>query len=345
MKTLLVNADGQLEVSEIPVPKYTSKQALVKTISCGICGTDATIIQAGFKGFPRKSYPLMLGHEGVGRVVEVGSEVTSFKVGDIVLLPFNDADEELYGSLGSAWGAFSEYGVIHDKAAYQEGEVPEVAFAQQIVPENIDPVDAVMLVTLREVYSTIKYFGIHSEDSVVVFGSGPVAVTFIKIMSLMGVQSIIGIARSEEKRRLLLENGATAAFNSREADVTNEIRMLYPDGVKYVLDAVGTVEIINQAMELIEDRGEILCYGVPKYDQMQLDWSKAPYNWKLNFQQMPSKLEESKAYGQILDWIRAGKINLKDFISDYFEFESVLDAFEKYMNHRILKKAIITYLK
>ncbi|MFD0870823.1 Sorbitol dehydrogenase [Chlamydia abortus] len=343
MKTLVVDSTGQLQVKEIPVPKYNSKQALVKMISCGICGTDSTLIKFGFKGFPKEKYPLMLGHEGVGRVVEVGSEVTSFKVGDVVLLPFNDPDEELYGSLGSAWGAFSEYGVVNDKAAYPEGEVPEVAYAQQIVPEDIDPVDAAMLVTLREVFSNIKYFGVGENDNIVVFGSGPVAVTFIKLMSLMGIKSIIGIARSEAKKNLLLENGATIALNSKECDVTQEIRKLYPDGVKYVLDAVGSTDIMNHAMELIADRGEILCYGVPRNNQMQLDWSKAPYNWKINFQQMPSKLEEAEAYDQILEWIRAGKLNLKDFISDYFKFENIVEAFEKYNNHQIPKKAIITY--
>lgn len=343
MKTLVVDSNGQLQVKQIPVPKYNSKQALVKMISCGICGTDSTIIKLGFKGIPLENYPLMLGHEGVGRVVEVGSEVTSFKVGDVVMLPFNDSDEELYGSLGSAWGAFSEYGVIHDKAAYAEGQAPEVAYAQQIVPDDIDPVDAAMLVTLREVYSSIIYFGVEENDSIVVFGSGPVAVTFIKLMKLMGIKSIIGIARSEAKKNLLLENGAANAFNSKECDIPKEIRTLYPDGVKYVLDAVGSTDIMNQAMELIADRGEILCYGVPSHNRMQLDWSKAPYNWKINFQQMPYKHEESEAYDRILEWIRAGEVNLKDFISDYFKFENILEAFEKYTQHQIAKKAIITY--
>ena len=344
MKTLVVNADGQLEVIEIPIPRYSSKQALVKTISCGICGTDSKLMNISFKGFPQEKYPVMLGHEGVGRVIEIGSEVTSYKVGDIVLLPFNDPDEELFGSLGSAWGAFSEYGVIHDAAAYKEGEIPEVAFAQQKVPNNIDPVDAAMLITFREVLSNVKYFGIQENDSVVVFGSGPVAVTFIKMMSLSGVKSIIGIARSEEKKNILLENGATTVFNSRECDIKTEIRRIYPDGVKYVLDAVGSTAIMNQAMELICDRGEILCYGVPGNNQMQLDWSNAPYNWKINFQQMPSKLEESEVYGQILEWISDGKLHLRDYISDYYQFEDILTAFEKFSNHQILKKGIITYL-
>lgn len=343
MKTLVVDSNGELELKEIPTPKYNSKQALVKTVSCGICGTDSTLIQSSFKGFPKEKYPLMLGHEGVGQVVEIGSEVTSFKVGDIVLLPFNDADDDLYGSLGSAWGAFSEYGIINDKVAYTEGEVPEVAYAQQTVPEDIDPVDAAMLITLREVYSTIKYFNISKNSSIVVIGSGPVATTFIKIMSLIGIKDILGIARSEEKKNLLLMNGANKAFNSSECDVNKEIRTIYPEGVNFVLDAVGSPEVINQGMALIRDRGEILCYGVPKTNQMQLDWSNAPYNWKINFQQMPSKLEEGESYEQILQWIREEKLNLKEFISDYFKFEDILVAFDKYTNNKILKKAVITY--
>lgn len=344
MKTLVVNTDGLLAVKEIPIPKYNSKQALVKTISCGICGTDSKLIHFGFKGFPKETYPIMLGHEGVGQVVEIGSEVTSFKVGDIVLLPFTDPDEELYGNLGSGWGAYSEYGIVNDKAAYKESEIPEVAYAQQIVPDDIDPVDATMLITLREVLSNIKYFGIKENDSVVVYGSGPVALTFINFMNLLGIGPIIGIARSEEKKNNLLAHGATYAFNSRECDIVKEIRSICPDGVKYVLDAVGSPDVVNQGMEIICDRGEILCYGVPENSQMQLDWSKAPYNWKLNFQQMPSKLEESKAYDQILEWIRSGEINLKDYISDYFKFQDILVAFERLTNKQILKKGIISYL-
>jgi L-iditol 2-dehydrogenase len=344
MKTLIVNTDGKIEFMEIPVPKYNSKQALVKTISCGICGTDSKLMHFDFLGVPKEIYPIMLGHEGVGRVVEVGSEVTGLKVGDIVLLPYNDPDVELYGSLGSAWGAFSEYAVVHDKAAYKEGEAPEVAYAQQILPNDIDPVDAVMIITFREVLSNIKYFGIKENDSVVVYGSGPVALTFIKFMSLLGIKTIIGVARSEEKKNSLLANGATYAFNSRECDLSKEIRKICPNGAKYVLDAAGSPEVVNQAMEVIADRGEILCYGVPSKTYMNLDWSKAPYNWKINFQQMPSKIEESNAYEQVLEWIRSGEINLKDYISDYYKFEDALEAFDKFADHKITKKAIISYL-
>ena len=82
MKSFIVNKDGSTEIKEIPKPRYHSKQALVKTIACGMCGTDVKLLHRTFKGFPESVYPIMLGHEGVGEVVEVGSEVKSFQVGD-----------------------------------------------------------------------------------------------------------------------------------------------------------------------------------------------------------------------------------------------------------------------
>ena len=76
---------------------------------------------------------------------------------------------------------------------------------------------------------------------------------------------------------------------------------------------------------------------------MELDWSKAPYNWQLQFQQFPSKIEEGEVTQQILAWIRTGGIDLKDYISDYFRFEDVLGAFEKLDKKQIAKKGIVVF--
>lgn len=343
MKTLVVDGNAGISLMEIPLPRYTSRQALVRTVSCGICGTDLKLLEQSFKGFPEETYPLMLGHEGVGCVVAVGSDVTSFKIGDRVLLPFTDSDPERYSGLQSAWGAFSEYGVVNDAAAYPAGEAPEVAYAQQIVPPDIDPVDAAVIVTFREILSNIKYFGIQPEDPVVVFGSGPVALIFVKCMNLLGIRKVAVVVRSTFKKELMHGQGAAYVLNSTECNVASEVRKLFPGGVPYVLDAVGSPAVVNQAMELLSDRGEILCYGVPSVEHMQIDWSRAPYNWKLNFQQMPSKQEEGEQYGRVLNWIREGKISLRDYISDYFDFSDILTAFQRLKDHKISKKAIIKY--
>ena len=297
MKTVLVNKDGSLSIQEVPKPKYGPKQALTKTIANGICGTDIHLMKKAFKGVTEEMYPLMLGHENVGEVVEVGEEVTGLKVGDKVLLPFVDPD----------------------------------------------PVDAVMLITLREVLSNVKYFGIEKDKPVVIFGCGPVGLTFIKMCKMVGANPVIAIARNEPKRKNALDGGADIALNSKECDITKEIRDMFTQGVPFVIDAVGSEDVVNDAMGLICDRGEICCYGVPRKEEMHIDFSKADYNWVLNFQQFPRKDEEAAAHSEVIQWIREGKINLKDYISDYFSFDDVIEAYDKAMNKQVLKKGIVVF--
>lgn len=344
MKTLVVSESGMLEVREIPRPSYNNKQALVRTISCGICnGTDTKLIHRTFKGIGKEQYPLMLGHEAVGEVVEVGSDVKKYKIGDRVLLPFVDADPVKYGDLGSAWGAYSEYTVVNDETAYGDGKAPECAYAQTILPDYIDPVDAAMIVTLREVLSSIKRFGIHENSSVAIFGCGPVGLTFIRFMSILGVHPIIAFDVKEEKISEAIIKGADYAFNSSNVDPEAEIRRICPDGMQFVLDAVGMLPLINQSMHYLCDGGKMCCYGISPDCSMTLDWSRAPYNWQLQFQQFPSKAEEGLATEQVYAWIRTGVIDLKDYISDYFTFEHILDAFDQLKERRIGKKGIIVY--
>lgn len=343
MKTFLVNADGSTEIKEVPKPRYSSKQALVKTIACGMCGTDVKLLHCAFKGFPESVYPIMLGHEGVGEVVAVGSEVTTFKVGDKVILPFVDPDEELYPGIGSGWGALSEYAVVCDPAAWPEGEAPGCAYAQTVLSEDLDPVDAVMIVTFREVLSNIRYFGIKPGDSVVVFGCGPVGSTFIKFLNLYGVEDIIAVDIIDEKLQAVKANGAKYIINSKDDDVTEEVRKLFPNGVDYVVDAIGAPFVVNAAMPLIKDRGTVLVYGVPPVEQITIDFSKADYNWRVIYQQMPRKDEEGAAHEQVMEWINSGQLVIKDFISDYYKFEDSVQAYKDLLDRKINKKGIIVF--
>ena len=318
MKTLVVERDGRITVHEVNKPRYNEYQALVKTIACGMCGTDIKLIHRTFKGFPESVYPIMLGHEGVGEVVEVGSKVKGLKVGDKVLLPFVDPDPENLPGLGSGWGALSEYAVVCDPKAPWPGGAPDCAFAQTVLDDDLDPVDATMIVTFREVLSNIRYFGIQPQDSVVVFGCGPVGLTYLKFMSLLGVKDLVACDILPEKLEQARNYGATHLINSKECDVRAEVRKLFPGGVDYVLDAAGSPAIVNQGMGLIKDRGSVLCYGVPEKEEVTIDFSPADYNWRVIYQQMPRKREEGEAHAQVVEWMRSGELNIKDFISDCF---------------------------
>lgn len=346
MKTLVVDRDGVPEIAECPRPAYGGCDALVKIIACGVCnGTDMKLVHGTFKGFNEEAYPVMLGHEAVGRVIETGKDVISYKKGDIVLLPFAGP----LGGYTSGWGGFSEYGVVNDARALQKKgimphtkEFPECACAQTIVPEWIDPVKSAMIITLREVLSAITRFGIKEGDSVAVFGCGPVGLTYARFLHLLGAGPVISLDIDEKKLAAAKAEGADYVFHSDER-ANAKIREVCPEGVDFVLDAVGVSGIINQGMELIRDQGKICCYGISANTVAEIDWTNAPYNWQLHFQQFPSKYEEGEATGQILAWLKEGTINLDDYISDIVDFKDILSVFERLENRQIAKKCIIKY--
>jgi threonine dehydrogenase-like Zn-dependent dehydrogenase len=345
MQTLIVDSQGQLGMIEVPMPKYNDHQALVKVLSCGICnGTDTKLIHQTFKGFSLEDYPLMLGHEAVGQVVEMGKTVTGLAIGDLVLLPFNDPTP----TLGTAWGAFSEYGVVNDYESMAatggfDLEILGCAKAQTKLPKDFDPAQAVMIITLREVLSSIKIFEIKTQDTVVVFGCGPVGLTFIKLLSLLNVQKIIAIANKDGQLLQAQAMGAHDVLDARAGSLDRDVRKLCPTGIQAVIDAVGKSEIINQAMPMLADKGKICCYGIASNQSAVIDWSEAPYNWQLIYQQFPSKWDEASVHEQIMTWVQDGQIDLDSFISDQIPFAKTKEAFAKLWDKQILKKCVIHF--
>ena len=154
MKGLVVEAAGKICLREdLPLPEIDAYQVLCRNVGCGICnGTDMQLINGQM---PFIQYPFVLGHEAVGQVVAVGEKVRSFQEGDYILR------SALPGLPGyhSFWGGFAEYGVADDYAARladHAGADIETS-TRQLVPAGIDPVEATMLITLKEVASALHW--------------------------------------------------------------------------------------------------------------------------------------------------------------------------------------------
>ena len=349
MRTLIVDETGALSVREIPVPEYGECQALVKTLSCGVCnGTDMKLIHGSFKNF--NTYPAILGHEGVGRVVETGSRVKHLKVGDMVLLPF--LEQETCG-LTPGWGAYSEYAVVGDADAYIScGKGPgtrewsESYLAQTVIrPEDkVDAVGASMIITFREVLSAIRRFGFQPNENVLILGAGPVGLCFTRFAKLLGMKTVITTDIMPDKVEAAKRLGADYAFDTSRCDIEEEVRGLFPDGIDYVVDAVGINSLINQGLKLVKYNGSMCCYGISPRLGMELTWAAAPYNWNLKFVQWPSKKEEGEAHSQIMAWINQGALDPMDFISHVIPFENIMDAFRLVEERRPdTKKIVISY--
>ncbi|MGL4987305.1 MAG: zinc-dependent alcohol dehydrogenase [Treponemataceae bacterium] len=333
MKSLTVDNDGILSFQEFAIPQFGECQALVKMRSCGVCnGTDTKLIHRNFKNF--NSYPAILGHEGVGEVIEIGKKVENLHVGDIVLLPFL---EEAINGYTPGWGAYSEYAIVGDANAYIKngmgpgtGKFSEAYFAQTVIKKSdkIDPINAAMIITFREVLSAIKRFQIKQTDTVVIFGAGPVGLCFTQFCKLLGVKTVITTDISDEKIQKAADLGADITINSQTNNAEKVIKEHFPEGVDIVIDAVGVNALILEAMKLVKNSGKICTYGISAKLSMDLDWSSAPYNWTLQFCQWPNKAEEGLAHSQIMAWINAGVLKAEEYISHVFPFTDTIKAFE-----------------
>jgi threonine dehydrogenase-like Zn-dependent dehydrogenase len=352
MKALAVTKDHKLEIVEIPKPIIGDDCVLTKTLSCGVCnGTDTKLAHGAFKGYD--SYPCLLGHETIGEVIEVGKKVKQWKKGDRITLPYLEMnaggkyqDTEYY----SGWSGYSEYTVARDwKAMAEMGHGPGTKgfwdgyYTQKILPSDIDPIYGAMILTFREVLAACKKFGFGPEKSIVIFGAGPVGLTFTKFAKLLGARAVIVADIAGEKASDALAAGADSFINSKSNDVVAAAKELLPDGADFVLDAVGVNELINVAMRLVKDTGQICVYGISPVLEMKISWAEAPYNWGVKFLQFPVKAEEAAAHDQIITWVRMGILDLKDYVSHVLPFEKILDAFDMIERKVPVKKIVIKY--
>ena len=176
MKAMVIPRPGEMEIREVPTPRPGPYQALVRTEVMALCNaTDRKLVEGHFPGI--ETYPLSLGHENAGIVVEAGDRASLFRPGDRVIggmvFDFPGAD------LASGWGGFSEYVVVNDHDAMVRDGVADAEHGwyecyeiQRPVPEGVGPEAAALLCTWREVYGGIGDFGIQPKDRILIYGAG-----------------------------------------------------------------------------------------------------------------------------------------------------------------------------
>ena len=346
MKALIVEKDLSIDIKDIPEPKIKPFEAKCKILACGICGTDKKILHGvPFTRAPEVPYPLVLGHETVGEVIETGQHVTKFKKGDIVTCPFNLTPEGYH----SAWGGFAEYGTVFDgSAAGYTGQdyrhALYLSHKQRVMPDWIDVKQVPMFTIMRETLGAFKRFGFDSDESIVVFGLGPIGLSFISFLSVKGLKPIIAVDIVDEKVVQAKELGADYGFNANDPDLTKKILDICPNGVNHVLDAAGIPELWNSMLPLLGENSQLAAFGIPSKPEGVIKWDLLNYwNFKLNFFQMSQAPDEGWAHNQVLALVKGGVVNLDSYISGYFPFEEIVPVLKRFLNNEFKLKTIITF--
>ena len=345
MLAVVVVEPGRVELADLPKPSPGPYEARVKTEAACLCNaTDGKLIAGHFPGVD--TYPLMLGHESAGIVEAVGEKVRNFHVGDRVIggLLFNAGD----GRTASGWGGFCEYtlaadhdAMVADGVADAEHGWFEVYEIQRAVPRDIPVEAAVLLCTWREVYGGIGDFHLQPGDDLLLFGAGPVGLSFLKFGKLLGFGSVTVVDPVAAKRERAAAMGADAVLPPDSAALA-ELMAGRGKPFDAVVDAVGSTAIVNTALPLVRLGGTIGVYGVVAEPAMTIEKGRGPYNFNLLVHQWPTRRRERAAQEPLCQWIREGKLQASDFVSHEFPIHQIGDAIEQVREGTVIK-AILRY--
>jgi threonine dehydrogenase-like Zn-dependent dehydrogenase len=340
MFSVAVVEPGKVRLVDIPMPVPGPYEARIRTEAACLCNaTDRKLVEGHFPGV--EDYPLLLGHETIGIIDAVGEKVRSFRVGDrvvggLLLRP-------PVSGYASGWGGFSEYiiagdhpAMVEDGAATPDQGWLEVYEIQRRVPAEIPAEAAVLLCTWREVYAAFGDFNLGQGDDILVFGGGPVGLSFIKFARLLGLGYIGLVEPLPEKRQMASRMGADATFAPDDPELANLVTARGKP-LDAVIDAVGKEGIINTALPLVRMAGSVCVYGVIDTPTIQLHKSRGPYNFNLLVHQWPTRWRESAAQEPLCDWLMEGKLSYTEFLSAEYPISRINEALELARSGRALK--------
>ena len=280
MKALVFRGPKQIEYSTFEDPKITdSNNLVIKVQRCSICGSDLHMYHGGRIGktdYSQPIEPFCSGHENIGEVMEVGSDVKTHRVGDRVLVSggagcgkcrrcragqFNLCEGWVHGHTSTAYGIGPELNGGH--AEYLE--VKNADLGARVIPEGLSDELAVLLTdALATGYYGVVSCNVAPGDTAAVIGQGPVGTLAAEAAKAVGAKTVYAIDPVVSRReRALTFGGVPLHPDEALARIREDTLGL---GVDAVIEAVGVGPTLKQAMKMVRLGGRISILGILQAD-------------------------------------------------------------------------------
>ena len=317
---LKIGATGWVEKD---MPKCGPLDAICKPIALAPCTSDVHTVWEGAIG---EREDMILGHEAVGEVVQVGELVKDFKPGDKVIISAITPDwnsleaQESYamhsGGMLSGWkfsnfkdGVFAEYFHVNDA----DGNLAHL-------PEGMDLGAACMLSDMVPTgFHGAELADIQFGDNVAVIGIGPVGLMAVAAAAIRGAANIYAVGSRKNCVELAKEYGATHIVNYRNGDIVEQIMKLNGGPVDKIIIAGGDVDTFDQAIRMLKPGGKIgnVNYlGVGDYVKIpRVEWGAGMGHKTIVGGLMPGGRLRSEKLARL---ITAGRIHPEKMITHVF---------------------------
>ncbi|WP_026888636.1 zinc-binding alcohol dehydrogenase family protein [Clostridium beijerinckii] len=338
MKTVMINKPNDLQIIEMDKPVITEHDnVLIKMKAAGICGSDVHIYHGQNAA---ATYPRVIGHEMVGEVVEVGSNVTKIKAGDRVIVDQVVNCGECYACRKGRGNVCANLNVrgVHIHGGYREYiAVPESDV--YVLPDNLSYEDAVMIEPATIAVQSCSRAELTKEDTLLILGCGALGSSILKIARLSGA-TIIAVDVVDEKIEEAKKNGATYGINLLKEDVVARARELTGGyGPTVSIDAACTKDSLATLLELTGNAGRVITMGFSVEPT-------AVTQFKITAKELDvrgSRLQNKK-FQEVLNLVEEGKLDLTNSISHKFNFLDAQKAFD-FVDSRdpSIRKIVLTF--
>ena len=283
MRATYLYGAGDVRVIDVPDPTIEQPtDALVRVTRACVCGSDLH----PYHSMPADEAGSPMGHEFIGVVEEIGTQVTTLTPGDFVIAPFAVSCGRCEFCRAGLQTSCVNGGFWNDAAlgtAGGQAEAVRVPLADGTlvkvpgVDDHTEEARLASLLTLSDVYGTgwhaAHRAGVTTGDTVAVIGDGAVGLLAVLSAKQLGAERIILMGRHKTRTDLGREFGATDVVAERGDDGINTVLELTKGGAGKVLEAVGHLPAHEQAVGIVRPGGVISRVGVPQYTDGAIGWS------------------------------------------------------------------------
>lgn len=333
MKTAVMTDLKKVEIQEHPIPTPAANEVLVKVEYVGICGSDLHYFEHGRIGDFIVEPPFVLGHEAGGTVVEVGADVKHLKVGDRVAMEpgktcgecefckqgkYNLCKDVIFFATPPVDGVFQEY-VAHEAA---------LCFK---LPENVSTMEGALIEPLAVGMHAANQGGAHLGQTAVVTGAGCIGLVSLLALKAMGVSKVIVVDIVEKRLQKALELGADAVINGKAEDTVARIMELTDGkGLDLGIETAGSQITASQLIKGAKKGATIVLVGYSASGEMTLPIGMS-LDKELTFKTI---FRYRNIYPMAIEAVAAGKIDIKNIVTDYFELDDIQNALDSCVNNK-----------
>jgi threonine dehydrogenase-like Zn-dependent dehydrogenase len=270
MRATIFHGKDHIAVEEVPRPHAGVGEAVIRVTLTTICGTDLHILRGEYPVKPG----LVIGHEPVGVIEELGLGVTGYEIGDRVLVgaitPCGQCLACLSGHLsqcghGGGYEAIGgwRFGNTINGAQAEYLLVPSAQANLAKIPDNLTDEQAVLLADIASTgISGAEAAPVRIGDAVVIFAQGPIGLCATAGAKLMGASLIIGVDGDDNRLAMSRRLGANMTLDYRAVDVVAEVKRLTGGGADVAIEALGTQQTFESALRSLRPGGTLSSLGV-----------------------------------------------------------------------------------